>query len=257
MNRLEGLTILNTRPVEQSRTLSDDIIRAGGEVVSCPALKILATASDWLKTLPELHTVKHAIFSSPNAVHFGLKALEHHAVTWPRSIRITAIGHGTARALRLHRITVHNIPMTADSEGLLASDILQEVSGDIILLFKGETGRTLIAETLHQRGAHLIELCVYRTERPDLNAEQFNQLWQNNPVDIILFTSQQSLNNLFTLADQQTVVWLKRTPCLVISRRLADAAALMGIQKIVTADPETIIPALSQFKKGLSDDKKP
>jgi uroporphyrinogen-III synthase len=44
--------------------------------------------------------------------------------------------------------------------------------------------------------------------------------------------------------------WLKRTPCLVISERLAQFASKSGMHNIIICGPDTIIEALNQFNKG-------
>lgn len=259
MVNLAGLRVLNTRPLEQAKELSKQLIQAGGKVLSCPALEIVASESGWLQALPALQEVAQAIFTSANAVNFCFPVLAQHAVCWPGAIKVTAIGQGTAEALKQQKIRMDHIPDTASSEDLLALDSLQQVQDQHILLFKGEGGRTLLRETLQQRGARLQEICVYKRLSPvpdPLQSGKISDIWLNQAVDIILFTSQQAMHNLFALFGEKAHPWLRQTPCLVISQRLAEAASNLGIKNIIICCPETIIPTLDQFRQGLAHDQR-
>ncbi|STX52579.1 uroporphyrinogen III methylase [Legionella busanensis] len=249
---LQGLRVLNTRPIEQGKALSIAIHQAGGIALNCPALRIVPTKIEWLQALPNLDTVKHAIFTSVNAVNYAFKIFAEQKIVWPNHIEVTAVGKSTANQLIQHAITVKNIPITADSEHLLALPSLQHVNKDIILLFKGEGGRILIPQTLKARGAKLIELIVYRREVPLIDPTLLKTWWHNKTVDIILFTSQEAMQNIFSMFEEPAHSWLKNLPCLVISKRLAAAASSLGMQNIIISSPDTILEKLSQFNKGFT-----
>ncbi|WP_419419337.1 uroporphyrinogen-III synthase [Legionella sp. D16C41] len=249
---LKSLRVLNTRPAEQGRALSIAIQQAGGIALDCPALTIMPTEMGWLSLLPDLNQVKQAIFTSRNAVNYAFKLFTQQKILWPGNIEVIAVGKGTAWQLEQYGITVQHIPLTADSEHLLAIPSLKQVNQDIILLFKGQGGRLLIPQTLKARGARLIELAVYRRNKPAINQEQLQAWWYNKAVDIILFTSQEAMQNIFAMFGEPAHSWLRSLPCLVISKRLAQAATLLGIQNIILCSPETILEALDQFNKGFT-----
>lgn len=248
---LQGICVLNTRPLEQGKLLTRQIKRSGGQVISCPTLSIRQSSDNWIKNLPTLSSVDQAIFISANAVDYSQMPLAQQKIQWPDSIHVIAIGHGTQKALLKYAICADALPVKADSEHLLSLPELQSVKNQCILLFKGEGGRPLIAETLRERGAKLYELNVYSRQLPVINRQSFERCWRDELVDIILFTSQQAMHNLFFLFGEQAYDWLKRTPCLVISERLANDAALLGIKTILRCTPETMMDALQHFKKGL------
>ncbi|MDP1603113.1 MAG: uroporphyrinogen-III synthase [Legionella sp.] len=249
---LQGLRVLNTRPTHQAEELNLAITRAKGVALSCPALIIKPIA---LNNLPHFTQVTLAIFTSANAVNHGISAFAQQKIKWPSRVHVIAVGNGTARALEQQGIRVDSIPSIADSEHLLMLDSLQDVQHKTILLFKGEGGRSLITTTLKERGAQLIVLDVYQRIMPAINREQLDTWWRDRAVDIILITSEQAMQNIFTLFGEQAHAWLKRTPCLVISKRLAEAAFRAGMQKIIICSTETIIDALHQFNKGLTHGK--
>ena len=249
MMNLKGLRILNTRPSEQGRALHEAICAAGGESIDLPALAILPTTDDWLKNVPNLDSIDHAIFISTNAVTYFYSKLAQQGLTWPTTIQTTAIGKASAAALATWNIRIDHVPSTADSEHLLQLGALQEVKNQTILLIKGEGGRMNITKTLLERGAHLISLAVYRTILPNTLQKQVYSLWHDNQVDIILFTSQQAMQNIFTIFGKAAHSWLCSKPCMVISERLAEAAFILGMRTIIVSRYDKIMDALAHYNK--------
>ncbi len=254
-NKLRGLRVLNTRPLEQGKILSQAIHEAGGTSVDFPTLAIEPVSTDWLEALPSLSEVQHAIFISSNAAQHFCAKLKDRGLRWPSTIQTTAIGKASAAALVKWGIRVDNTPSKADSEHLLQLDSLQDVRNQTILLIKGEGGREEITNTLLQRNANVISVEVYRRILPTANPQYTHSLWHDNVVDIILFTSQQAMNNLFILLKEDAHTWIRRTPCLVISERLAEEASQLGIQTIIVSHYDTIVSALEFYNQGLTHDK--
>jgi uroporphyrinogen-III synthase len=242
---LKGLRILNTRPKEQAHLLSKQIRAAEGIAFELPALEIQATLEDWINKLPDLKKVNQAIFISPNAVHYCFNQLKHHHIEWSASIKVIALGQGTAKALELFNIPVHTIPSHPDSEHLLAT--IHEPKNQIMLLFKGIGGRPLIEEQLLQKGVKLSIFNVYQRAMPSINQELIHSIWQDDLVDIILLTSEQSLHHLFQLFAPETHDWLRSKTWLIISERLAHIASSMRIKKIKISHPERVMEALFDY----------
>lgn len=252
---LKGLRVLNTRPLEQGQHLSRAIHEAGGISLDFPSIAIEPTPTDWLKILPNLTNVHYAIFISANAVQFFYKTLKQYQLKWPAFIKTIAIGQASAAQLANYNVPVNYIPLVADSEHLLQISALQDVEHQTFLLIKGVGGRTTIRDTLLQRGANVVTLDVYRRTFPHVSSEIIYSLWHDKTVDIILFTSQQAIQNLFTLLGKDAHAWLCKTPCLVISARLAKEASQLGMQKIIICNYETVLATLEQYNKGLTHDK--
>ena len=245
---LNGLRVLNTRPLEQGLALHQAIMNAGGVSIHLPALAIVPTTTDWLKTLPDLTSITHAIFISTNAVTHFYAALKQQQLVWPSTIQTTAIGSASAKALTTHHIRVDYMPSIADSEHLLQLNKLQQVRNQTIVLVKGDGGRMDIQRTLLQRGAHLIALDVYRRVLPDTSPTFLHSLWHDKLVDIILFTSQQSIHNLLVLFGEKARSWLCNIPCVVISERLAEAARHIGMRTIIVSSYDSLLNTLEQYK---------
>ena len=246
---LNGLRVLNTRPADQGLQLSQAISEAGGLSIALPALIIEPTADDWLKKLPILEKIDQAIFISANAGNYFFAKL--NGQSWPINIQNIAIGKASSTALSNWNVRIDHVPPISDSEHLLQLDSLQEVSDKTILLVKGEGGRPDIADTLRRRNAHLISLEVYRRVLPKTDQQLLHLLWHDDLVDIILFTSQQAIQNIVMLfaVNKYAHSWLCKTPCLVISNRLAEAAYIAGMQKIIVSNYDTILDTLEHYNK--------
>lgn len=225
------------------------IHRAGGISIEFPTLEIRPTSSNWLKKIPLLASVDQALFISPNAVHYFFKALHAAKYLWPTRIEVTAIGQGSAQALAYYGVTTHHIPSVSDSEHLLSLESLQRISHQTIFLIKGEGGRDVIEKTLSSRQANLEIINVYHRTLPEKDEKYSNSLWREDAVDIILFTSQEAMQNLFVLFGKQAHAWIITKPCVVISQRLAEIATTLGMQTVIISNYDALLTTLEGLKK--------
>jgi uroporphyrinogen-III synthase len=157
---LAGLRIVVTRPRDQAGPLSRQIEAHGGTALTFPLLDIAPVPQSAALQLQLERAVRAdlLIFISPNAVNYGLALLK---MPLP-SCRIAAVGQGSARILREHGITEMLVPSDRfDSEGMLALPALQQVAGWKITIFRGDSGRELLGDTLRERGAEVEYLGCY------------------------------------------------------------------------------------------------
>ena len=243
------MRILNTRPSGQNLEISAAINKSGNIAIDLPTLEINATSNAWLKNMPDLGEIDYAIFTSPNAVKYYFSEIS--TTNWNNQIQVIAIGNATLSTLKSHNINALFTPKEASSESLLELCCLQDVKNKNIILITGTTGRDLIYNTLTQRGATLTVLKVYKTCLPKYNYQDLKELWQKQNVDLILYTSQQSMYNLFTLFDEQAHPWLRSILSIVISQRLSQTATQLGIQNIKICSYNNIIETI----KGLTNDQ--
>ena len=246
---LQGLRVLNTRPYPAIKELSAQIRTAGGQSIEFPLIAIEAL-NNWVATLPALITIDVAIFLSPNAVNYFFSTLSAQNILWSPTTTVIAIGEGSAKALRNWQIAVDLIPTIADSEHLLALSILQAVQNKTILICKGDDGRPLLSEILTKRGANLKITAVYKRVMPKIRRQYLTSLICGDKVDIILFTNKQAIDHMWFILGRQKIIF--STPCLVLSTRLANYAAKMGMQKIIISNYNEILTTLKSFKQGLN-----
>lgn len=249
MTLLQGLRVLNTRPLEQGERLSASLREMGAVSVALPALIIEATPCDWLNHLPPLATIHQAIFVSANAVKPFFSGLNDACMRWSDTIQVLAVGTFTAKALEKQGVLVHYVPDCFDSEHLLDLDALNDISGQRIVLIKGVDGRPFIANTLINRGADLVTLDVYSRQTPVFDSDVVCSIWQDDAVDIILFTSIHAMRNIFSMfSDSEARRWLCHKPCVVFSQRIAMEASVLGMQTILISPPDDLFNVLKGFK---------
>ncbi|MCX7118060.1 MAG: uroporphyrinogen-III synthase [Legionellales bacterium] len=241
---LKGLRILNTRPSGQGHLLHLAITKAGGLSIDLPVLAIEPTSTGWIKHLPPLSQLHHAIFISTNAVTHFFAGIKQQGLVWPASIQITAIGKATAAALSHQNIHRYHMPSVADSEHLLQMPIFQDLDHQTLLLVKGVGGKMDLVPALQRRGGDVISTNVYRRGLPNIRDDHLKSIWQDDLVDMILLTSQQAIHNLFALFEKDAHLWLRKKPCIVLSERIAETARACGMQHVMVSSYDTILSSL-------------
>ncbi len=223
-SHLTGLKILVTRPLHQSERLCQLIASKGGQPVQLPTIEIVAidNNSALLECCTHLDELDVIIFISANAVEKTLPILLTQC-SLPSRLQVIAVGKRTAEALAIWEIAALCPAPPFNSEAVLAMPQLQKevISDKKIIIFRGEGGRELLAETLRQRGALVAYVEVYRRIQPQVPQ------WAIKPVDIITITSREGLQNLFAMLEGQA--WLRQTPLVVMSHRIFTEAQKLGI----------------------------
>ncbi|MDO8953865.1 MAG: uroporphyrinogen-III synthase [Gammaproteobacteria bacterium] len=192
-NALAGLNVLITRPEPKATQLAKLIQAEGGQAFVWPCIKILS-GKDPVATQSALHNLSSgtiAIFVSPNAVKFTFGAdFSKAGIMW------VAVGAGTAEALRQRGCSPVYSPPQANSEAVLELLLLQNVQGVSVVIFRGESGRELIKETLERRGAKVSYVEAYQRVKPKFDSEKLHRAWQNQAFDLVISTSTEALQNL-------------------------------------------------------------
>lgn len=244
---LDGLRVLNPRPQHQAADLTRMIQTAGGVAVEFPTLEIENLPLEWITTLPPLPYFQTAIFVSVNAVNAFFAGLQRKHLEWPTSIQTIAIGKGTASALAKHEITQIQTPAIADSEHILALPALQNMHAQTLLLITGENSRPLLEATLHQRRVDVRKVMVYRRTVPKKNLQFTQALWHDDAVDIILMLSQEAIENLFFLFEDNAKTWLTSKPWIVISPRLVEIARTHHVRTVILSPYNEILTTLMRL----------
>lgn len=252
---LQGIHIVVTRPAHQADDLCQLIESEGGSVIRFPVLGI-AEPKDSRKlddVIDRLAQFDVAIFISPNAVSHAMKKISDRDGL-PRHLQIAAVGQATAKSLASYGLVVDLFPKDSfNSEALLAMTQLQQVEGKKIVIFRGEGGRELLADTLRERGAHVEYAECYRRIRPDNDVQPLLQQGEKNEVDIIIVTSNEGLHNLMDMVGVAGRHWLLQTPLLLVSQRTAELARQLGFTQtpiIATkASDDAILQSLIEWRR--------
>lgn len=219
--------VLVTRPAGQAVALGAGLRAAGFTPLYLPTLAIECTdTASACAALRAALPCDLAIFISANAVRHALPVIAA-AAGLPTGCQVAAVGPASARALEAAGFSNVLMPATRfDSEGLLALPQMQHVAGRRVVIFRGEGGRTLLADTLAARGADVRAVACYRRVAAGDPAPLDTWL-THNAIAALTATSRASLDGLLTLAGP-AAAQLKTLPLVVLSMALAQHARHAG-----------------------------
>lgn len=231
---LAGLNIVITRPRDQAVELLRHIERLGGKALLFPLLEIEAVpdAQALRQQLTLLKQADLAIFISPNAVRYGMAAIDA-AGGLPATLKVATVGQGSAKALHEHGVAQVIVPAGRfDSEGLLALPELQNVAGKRVMILRGDSGRELLGDTLKARGA-MVEYvsCYLRRKHPVDGAA----LLAAKP-DAVTVTSSEALAHLWASLQEAARTALAAMPLFVPHARIAELARQQGWTNIIVTE---------------------
>ncbi|MFO7603605.1 MAG: uroporphyrinogen-III synthase [Gammaproteobacteria bacterium] len=254
---LRGLGVLVTRPAGQAEPLCALITAAGGRPYRLPCLSIepvdAAAQQQAQAQLRQLHATDLLIFISANAVQF-CQSLLGPGRDWLAGAHTASIGRATARAFSSAFARPPDLVPSGDStsEALLARPELQQVEGRRIFIIRGEGGRTLLADTLQQRGAEVHYVNVYRRGLPPFALTDHLDALRRE-VDVITSSSTESLRNLVQLLGEPLGAWLWSRPLFVIHQRQVAPAQALGFKIIpavaATTSDEALLSAIIEWRR--------
>jgi uroporphyrinogen III methyltransferase/synthase len=229
---------LVTRPEGQSAGLAARLRERGAVPLLAPMLVIAETADPaaLAAALDRLDQFDLAVFVSPSAIEqvFAAWARGPHAGRpWPTTLTVAVTGPASRAALLAHQVSNVLCPATRhDSEGLLELPELQQMHGKRVVIFRGNGGRPLLADTLTARGATVELVEAYRRLPPNLSPQTLASLIEAG-CDGVLATSSEAVEQLFRLADGPTHTRLLATPFFVSHPRIAEVATSHGVSQAV------------------------
>ena len=231
---LENLKVLVTRPKQQADNLCALIENLGGTAIRIPVIEINKSENQQVakKILDDLEQYDIGIFISRNAVEWTLKLLDEKKSAL-ESLSLISIGPATTAALKraLSGTVITNCG--TNSESLLENEALgtEAVSGKKIIIFRGQGGREHLATTIRQRGAKVDFAEVYRRDCPQYDSDFINKIWALNVPDVVVVTSNNGLENLFSLLNNEQRNLLLSKQLVVMGRRMFDFSVGFGFAK--------------------------
>jgi uroporphyrinogen III methyltransferase/synthase len=190
---LAGVRVIVLRTPEQSDELLKELYKAGATAVPWPIIRIKPRKSS-LASLSASFLAKFTmvIFTSPNGVRLFMDALFDKGIDARHLAgkKVYTIGGGTAAALKTYGIIPDRVPKKFVAEELL-SIIPQHLQGEHVLVPRASVARTILIDTLKDRGADITEFQVYDTvpTSPDYCPVQDG--------DHVLFTSSSTVEHYF------------------------------------------------------------
>ena len=231
--------VLVTRPEGQAGPLCSALEASGFRACHLPLLQL-----EGLPELPPgergkvlaLDEYQHVIVVSGNAARYGLEQIDEVWPQLPLGPSWYAVGEATARALAARGIRALTPGTDMTSEGLLALPQLQAVSGQRVLIIKGEGGRGAMREQLGRRGARVDELACYRRSCPRYALGEVAAKLSQWQIQVVLISSGEGLANMLALLSPAETSKFIGITLLVPSQRIAGLARQAGFRRVVTAE---------------------
>jgi uroporphyrinogen-III synthase len=149
---------------------------------------------------------------------------------------VFAPGPGTAEALAACGVPHVNVPATTqDSEGLLALPELADVRARRAVIFRGDGGRELLADTLRARGATVDCVTCYRRAAPAAGAQGLVEALRAGRAHAVTVTSSEGLDNLWHVLGDDGRMLALRLPWFAPHPRIAARGRALGLTMIETA----------------------
>jgi uroporphyrinogen-III synthase len=250
---LQGRAILVTRPRAQAGALAQRIHEAGGDAVLMPTVEIepIDPSPQSRVQVAQLRECDLAVFVSVNAVRCAWPLIEA-AGGWPPELRAAAVGRSTADELLARGVKNLLVPVArSDSEALLCLPALQHVRGWRTLVFRGQGGRELLADTLRGRGAQVEYVECYRRVKPSAPTHSLDERLRAGTLDGITATSAESLRNLVELLGEASPFALP-VPVFAMHPKIAAAARTLGFGQVVLTESgdEGLLRGMMMFFSG-------
>lgn len=240
---LSGMRVLVTRPIQQSRTLSEKLRRLGATPVELPTIEIVPVEdTDSLdRALQSLGEYDWVIFTSVQGVNSALERMSELKIEYKmlQKVKVATIGPATASALYQAGRKPDYIPAEYLSEQIAHG--LGKVKGKRVLLLRADIASKRLPALLRERGAAVDDVVAYRTLIPrDLTPERLKSIIDNG-VDLVTFTSPSTVRNLAqALGDGELERFLRNVKVACIGPVTAEAATELGIGVDIVAQNHTV-----------------
>ena len=237
-------TVVLTRPQADSERLSEALQNEGFKTRVMPIVTIEAIPTAEQAPAPSVSDDALCIFISANAVRFGLPQLGS-ALARDSDLTVIAVGNKTRDTLAAEGIQAQ-VPVRADSEGLLAMPALSAPDSRDVVIVKGEGGRELLASELTGRGARVTEWACYRRCWPEVDVSGLIEI---SAGLIFQASSGEMVSRLSELLAGGGQADLFQSSIIVPSDRVARLATEIGWGQVIRAEDasdDAFIRALKQ-----------
>jgi uroporphyrinogen III methyltransferase/synthase len=192
-----------TRPKEQAAALSSRLAELGAEVISQPVIRI-GEPDDWSPVDAAIAAISHfdwLVFSSSNGVRFFLDRFRRQAndLRLPETLRLAAIGPGTADKLADYRLCADLVPPEYRAESLAEALGQAAATNQRFLLVRASRGREVLPERLTAAGGQVTQVVAYTSTDVDEPAAEVRSRLARGEIDWIAVTSSAIARSLVAL----------------------------------------------------------
>jgi uroporphyrinogen III methyltransferase/synthase len=236
---LFGQAVLVTRARDQLHALSDQLLELGAGVWHQAAIEVRPPASWHVvdEVLDRVDQFDWLVFSSANGVSFLLNRILDRGQDLRRlgSVRLAAMGPGTADKLRAYHLQADVVPGEFRAEAL-ADKLAENAAGKRFLLARASRGREVLAETLRAAGGDVEQVVVYESHDVAVVEPDIAAALEAGRLDWTTVTSSAIARSLVNLFGPQ----LRRTRLASISPVTSVTLRELGYEPAVEASVYTM-----------------
>jgi uroporphyrinogen III methyltransferase/synthase len=200
---LFGKGVVITRPEKQADDLARLLVKEGANPIHFPTIKIVPPPSwrDLDAAIKNLEEYEWLIFTSANGVAFFFERLlaKKKDIRDLKGVKICCIGPATAQQVESKGIRVDLVPKEFISEGILESFSGKNLKGKKIIIARAAEARDVLPEGLKKLGAIVDVATAYQTVNSGKKKKELDELFKENQVDVITFTSSSTVNNFIKI----------------------------------------------------------
>ncbi|MDR2443984.1 MAG: uroporphyrinogen-III C-methyltransferase, partial [Deltaproteobacteria bacterium] len=254
---LFGRRIMVTMTRSQASLLSKALRELGGEVIERPVIEIepIWPNNDLEKAFKDLSNFNWLVLTSPNGASIFMKSLLASSLDARAlgSLKIAAIGPGTAEALAPFGLKADLMPQEYIAEGLVEafsqvvkSNASSGASYDTskpnrCLIARSASGREVLSQGLRDLGFEVTEVSLYQTKTaaflpvPYGSGKSYDFL--DNPPDLTTLTSASTAHGLAQLIPEES---RHLYPTVSIGPITTQAAQSLGFTVVAQSQKATI-----------------
>lgn len=232
---LDGKVVLVTRSADRAGELSDRLRERGAEVIEAPTIRIEPADREALEAaLREggRGGFDWVVYTSAAGVAAWIEGARAIGASHPPTVKLAAVGEGTAAALEDVGIRVDLVPKRFTTQAL--ADEFPEGRGRV-LLARADIASTNLDDALRRKGWETVRVDAYRVRPAYHLPEEARRALTDGRVDAITFTSASTVQGFVRLAG------VVRGPAIVcIGPVTAEAARDAEFVVHAVAEPHTI-----------------
>ena len=252
-----AIGVLVTRPRPQGDRIAKRIQAAGFRALAFPVIEIDGSEDDpdFAASFDRLGSASLVVLVSVAAVDAFFDGLAKRNIQLPERLEIAVTGRKSAQeCAKRGRPAIYQPRNTMNSEGLILALGDHQWGGKTIFIYRGQTGRELLRETLTKWGANVDCIRSYQRQLTQASPNDLIAQWSNGSIQIALVTSQSIVDGLAELLGEDNIHLFLETPIVTISERIAEYCRAMGARSVMVSqspDDEDVLACLSRVR-GMS-----
>jgi uroporphyrinogen-III synthase len=236
---LKNVSLWITRPHGQADQLSTMLQKRGAKVLHLPMIEIekIAISKKARASIKKLKNYDLVFFISTNAANLGMELIDEEFSRLPDKPAYFAPGPTTAKVLESYGLKASYPDKAMSTEAL---SILPEIRSILenknkkkkALIFRGQGGRELLANTLRAKGVEVEYIELYKRTLPSFSEAYLKELSTAKKPDGIIFSSAEAIQNFIALFEKVYPEY-KSIPVFLSSERLMGIARDAGFANTV------------------------